>query len=504
MASWPILSVITFLPLVGALFCMVVQGPKEAVDRNCRSAALITSLVTFLVSLLLWVHFDPTKAGFQFEEKVAWIPALNIGYHMGIDGISLFFVLLSTLLTPICVLASWDAVQTRVKEYMVAFLVLETFLVGLFCALDLALFYVFFEGVLIPMFLIIGVWGGKRRVYAAFKFFLYTFLGSVLMLLAIIAIYWQAGTSDLPTVMEKMQLSFQWQFWLWLAFFASFAVKVPMWPVHTWLPDAHVEAPTAGSVILAGVLLKMGGYGFIRFSVTLFPEATQYFAPLIFGLSVVAVIYTSLVALVQEDMKKLIAYSSVAHMGLVTIGIYIMNMQGVQGSIFQMLSHGIVSAALFLCVGVVYDRMHTREIDAYGGLVHRMPRYAFVFMFFTLASVGLPGLSGFVGEFLVLIGAFKANTWVAFLAATGLILGAAYALLLYRRIIFGELTKAPLKAILDMNRREIAVFLPLVLITIWMGIYPNSFLDPMAPAVDKLIGDYNAALKLARTASLHP
>jgi NADH-quinone oxidoreductase subunit M len=502
MASWPILSVVTFLPLVGALFCLVVQGPKEAVDRNCRSAAMITSLVTFLVSLLLWVHFDPTKAGFQFEEKVAWIPALNIGYHMGIDGISLFFVLLSTLLTPICVLASWEAVQTRVKEYMVAFLVLETFLVGLFCAIDLALFYVFFEGVLIPMFLIIGVWGGKRRIYAAFKFFLYTFLGSVLMLLAIIAIYWQAGTSDLPTVMEKMQLSFQWQFWLWLAFFASFAVKVPMWPVHTWLPDAHVEAPTAGSVILAGVLLKMGGYGFIRFSVTLFPEATQYFAPLIFGLSVVAVIYTSLVALVQEDMKKLIAYSSVAHMGIVTIGIYIMSIQGVQGSIFQMLSHGIVSAALFLCVGVVYDRMHTREIDAYGGLVHRMPRYAFVFMFFTLASIGLPGLSGFVGEFLVLFGAFKANTWVAFLAATGLILGAAYALWLYRKIIFGELTKASLRAILDMNRREVAVFLPLVLLSLWMGIYPNSFLDPMAPAVDKLIGDYNAAIKLAHTASL--
>ncbi|HLG49719.1 MAG TPA: NADH-quinone oxidoreductase subunit M [Reyranella sp.] len=502
MANWPILSVVTFLPLVGALFCLVVQGPKEAVDRNCRSAAMITSLVTFLVSLLLWVHFDPTKAGFQFEEKVAWIPALNIGYHMGIDGISLFFVLLSTLLTPICILASWEAVQTRVKEYMVAFLVLETFMVGMFCALDLALFYVFFEGVLIPMFLIIGVWGGKRRVYAAFKFFLYTLLGSVLMLLAIIVIYWQAGTSDLPTAVEKMQLSFQWQFWLWLAFFASFAVKVPMWPVHTWLPDAHVEAPTAGSVILAGVLLKMGGYGFIRFSVTLFPEATQYFAPLIFGLSVVAVIYTSLVALVQEDMKKLIAYSSVAHMGLVTIGIYIMNMQGVQGSIFQMLSHGIVSAALFLCVGVVYDRMHTREIDAYGGLVHRMPRYAFVFMFFTLASIGLPGLSGFVGEFLVLLGAFKANTWVAFLAATGLILGAAYALWLYRKIIFGELTKASLRAILDMNRREVAVFLPLVLITLWMGIYPNSFLDPMGPAVDKLIGDYNAAIKLAHTASL--
>jgi len=504
MSSWPILSLITFLPLVGAIFCLVVNGPKEAVDRNCRSAALITSLVTFLVSLLLWIHFDPTKAGFQFEEKLAWVPALDIGYHVGIDGISLFFVLLSTLLTPICILASWESVHVRVKEYMVAFLVLETFMVGMFSALDLALFYVFFEGVLIPMFLIIGVWGGKRRVYAAFKFFLYTLLGSVLMLLAIIAVYWQIGTTDLPTAFEKLQLSFQWQFWLWLAFFASFAVKVPMWPVHTWLPDAHVEAPTAGSVILAGVLLKMGGYGFIRFSVPLFPEATQYFAPLVFGLSVVAVIYTSLVALVQEDMKKLIAYSSVAHMGFVTIGVYVMNMQGVQGSIFQMLSHGIVSAALFLCVGVVYDRLHTREIAAYGGLVHRMPRYAFVFLFFTLASVGLPGLSGFVGEFLVLLGAFKANTWVAFLAATGLILGAAYALLLYRNVIFGELTKESLKAMLDMNRREIAVFLPLVLITIWMGIYPNSFLDPMAPAVDKLIGDYNAALKLARTASLHP
>ncbi len=504
MSSWPILSLVTFLPLVGALFCLVVNGPKEAVDRNCRSAALITSLVTFVLSLVLWAQFDIAKPGFQFEEKLAWVPALHIGYHMGIDGISLFFVLLSTLLTPICILASWESIQSRVKEYMVAFLVLETFMVGMFCALDLALFYIFFEGVLIPMFLIIGVWGGKRRVYAAFKFFLYTLLGSVLMLLAIIAIYSQIGTTDLPTAFEKLDLPFRWQFWLWLAFFASFAVKVPMWPVHTWLPDAHVEAPTAGSVILAGVLLKMGGYGFIRFSVPLMPEATQYFAPLIFGLSVIAVIYTSLVALVQEDMKKLIAYSSVAHMGFVTIGIYVMNMQAVQGSIFQMLSHGIVSAALFLCVGVVYDRMHTREIAAYGGLVHRMPRYAFVFLFFTLASVGLPGLSGFVGEFLVLIGTFKANTWVAFLAATALITGAAYALWLYRKIVFGELTKDSLKAILDMNRREIAVFLPLVLITIWMGVYPASFLDPMAPAVDKLIGNYNAAIKLAHTASLMP
>ena len=504
MSSWPILSLITFLPLVGALFCLIVNGPKEAVDRNCRSVAIVTTTATFLISLLLWIQFDPTKAGFQFEEKVAWVPALNIGYHAGIDGISLFFVLLSTLLTPICILASWESVKVRVKEYMIAFLVLETFMVGMFCALDLALFYIFFEGVLIPMFLIIGVWGGKRRVYAAFKFFLYTLLGSVLMLLAIIAVYGQVGTTDLPTVMEKLDLPFTWQCWLWLAFFASFAVKVPMWPVHTWLPDAHVEAPTAGSVILAGVLLKMGGYGFLRFSIPLFPEATQYFAPMVFALSIVAVIYTSLVALVQEDMKKLIAYSSVAHMGFVTIGAFVMNMQGVQGSIFQMLSHGIVSAALFLCVGVVYDRMHTREIAAYGGLVHRMPRYAFTFLFFTLASVGLPGLSGFVGEFLVLLGAFKANTWVAFLAATSLILGAAYALWLYRKIVFGELTKDSLKGILDMNGREIAIFLPLVLLTIWMGVYPNSFLDPMAPAVDKLIGDYQAALKLARTAALVP
>jgi NADH-quinone oxidoreductase subunit M len=504
MSSWPILSLVTFLPLAGAFFCLVVNGPKEAVDRNCRSAALLTSLATFLISLVLWLKFDVAKADFQFEEKLDWVPALGIGYHMGIDGISLFFVLLSTLLTPICILASWEAVQTRVKEYMVAFLVLETFMVGMFCALDLALFYIFFEGVLIPMFLIIGVWGGKRRVYAAFKFFLYTLLGSVLMLLAIIAIYWQVGTTDLPTAMAKLNLPFTWQCWLWLAFFASFAVKVPMWPVHTWLPDAHVEAPTAGSVILAGVLLKMGGYGFLRFSIPLLPEASQYFSPLIFGLSIVAIIYTSLVALVQEDMKKLIAYSSIAHMGFVTIGAFVMNMQAVQGSLFLMLSHGVVSAALFLCVGVVYDRMHTREIAAYGGLVHRMPRYAFTFLFFTLASVGLPGLSGFVGEFLVLIGTFKANTWVAFLATTGIILGAAYALWLYRKIIFGELTKDSLKGILDMNRREIAIFLPLVLITLWMGVYPSSFLDPMAPAVDRLIGDYQAALKLARTAALAP
>src|ERR1700741_2049612 len=417
MSSWPILSLVTFLPLVGALFCLAVSGPKEAVDRNCRSAALITSLVTFVISLLLWVRFDPTKASFQFEENLAWVPALHIGYHVGIDGISLFFVLLSTLLTPICILASWESIHVRVKEYMVAFLVLETFMVGMFCALDLALFYVFFEGVLIPMFLIIGVWGGPRRVYAAFKFFLYTLLGSVLMLLAIIAIYWQIGTSDLPTAMEKLNLPFQWQFWLWLAFFASFAVKVPMWPVHTWLPDAHVEAPTAGSVILAGVLLKMGGYGFVRFSLPMFPLASSFFTPLMFTLSAIAVIYTSLVALAQIDMKKLVAYSSIHHMGFVTMGTFAVNSEAVQGAMIQMLSHGLVSGALFLCVGVLYDRLHTHEIARFGGLIERMPAYPFVFMVFTLASIGLPGTSGFVGEFLILLGTFKVSTLECVLAA---------------------------------------------------------------------------------------
>jgi NADH-quinone oxidoreductase subunit M len=502
MLGFPILSLVTFLPLVGALLILVITGRPEHTARNARAIALWTSLLTFALSLLLWVYFDPNNAGFQFVERLTWVPQYGISYHMGIDGISLFFVLLSTLLTPICVLASWEAIESRVKEYMMAFLVLESMMVGLFCALDLALFYIFFEGVLIPMFLIIGIWGGARRVYAAFKFFLYTFAGSVLMLLAILAIYWQAGNStDIPTAMT-LKLPFELQCWLWLALFASFAVKVPMWPVHTWLPDAHVEAPTAGSVILAGVLLKLGAYGFLRLSLPILPLASEYFAPLVFTLSIVAVIYTSLVALVQEDVKKLIAYSSVAHMGFVTIGIFVVNTQGVQGAIFQMLSHGVVSAALFLCVGVIYDRMHTRRIDDYGGLVHRMPRYAFVFMFFTLASVGLPGLSGFVGEFLVLAGAFKANTWVASLAATGMVLGAAYALWLYRRVIFGELVKDSLKTIADMNRREVAVFAPLVLVTFWMGVYPVPFLRAMDRSVEKLIADYQAAIKLTKTAVL--
>ncbi len=501
MANWPLLSLVTFLPLLGAGIIFCITGRKEMVARNARWAALWVSLFTFAASLILWVEFDRGSADYQFVEKARWIPEFGVSYHMGVDGISMFFVLLSTFLTPICVLASWKAIETRVKEYMIAFLVLETLMVGMFCALDLVLFYVFFEGVLIPMFLIIGVWGGARRVYAAFKFFLYTLLGSVLMLLAIIYLYYQAGTTDLAAVMA-LKLPLAVQIPLWLAFFASFAVKVPMWPVHTWLPDAHVEAPTAGSVILAGVLLKMGAYGFLRFSVPIMPLASEYFAPLVFVLSCVAVVYTSLVALAQEDMKKLIAYSSVAHMGFVTIGIFTFNTQGIQGAIYQMLSHGIVSAALFLCVGVVYDRIHSREIARYGGLVHRMPKYALVFMIFTLASVGLPGLSGFVGEILVLIGAYQANTWVALFATSGLILGAAYSLWLYRRVIFGELVKEDLKSILDLEWREIAIFAPLVLMTVWMGVYPASFLDLIGPSVEKLIANYQTALSGAKAAAL--
>ena len=499
MSDWPLLSLVIFLPLVGVLFILATRGSDPAqVAANCRWQALVTSGVVFLISLLIWHQFDPTTADFQMVERYDWIPGSAIAYHVGVDGISMWFVLLSTLLTPICILASWEAIQNRVKEYMIAFLVLETLMVGMFCALDILVFYVFFEGVLIPMFLIIGVWGGGRRVYAAFKFFLYTLLGSVLMLIAILAMYWQAGTTDIPTLMA-FKFAPALQTWLWLAFFASFAVKVPMWPVHTWLPDAHVEAPTAGSVILAGVLLKMGGYGFLRFSIPMFPEASADFAPLVFALSVVAVIYTSLVALVQEDMKKLIAYSSVAHMGFVTIGMFTMTTQGVEGSIFQMLSHGIVSGALFLCVGVVYDRMHTREIAAYGGLANNMPRYALVFMVFMMASVGLPGTSGFVGELLILAGAFKVNTWLAALTATGLILGAAYMLYLYRRVIFGVLDKDSLKALLDLSPREIAVFAPLVVLVFWMGIYPSTFIDMMSVSVDNLITNYKVALGQAGT-----
>ncbi len=495
MTGWPLLSTITFLPLAGALIILLIgrHDDEAVVAKNARYMALWTSFVTFIVSLFLWTEFDRSSADFQFVERVDWIPAFNISYHMGVDGISMLFVLLCTLLTPLCILASWTSIQNRVKEYMVAFLIMETFMVGTFCALDLVVFYVFFEGTLIPMFLIIGIWGGGRRVYAAFKFFLYTLLGSVLMLLAMLAMYYDAGTTDIPTLLGH-GFPASMQTWLWLAFFAAFAVKVPMWPVHTWLPDAHVEAPTAGSVILAGVLLKLGGYGFIRFSLPMMPIASDFFAPLIFALSVVAVIYTSLVALAQEDMKKLIAYSSVAHMGLVTIGIFVTNQQGVEGAIFQMLSHGIVSAALFLVVGVVYDRLHTRLIARYDGLVERMPAYALVFMVFMLASVGLPGTGGFVGEILVLVGAFQVNTWVALLAASGMVLGAAYMLYLYRRVIFGKITKDDLKTILDMDWREKAVFAPLILLVLWMGIYPSSFIDVMSPSVERLVEDYQTAL----------
>jgi NADH-quinone oxidoreductase subunit M len=490
MKDWPILSIVTFLPLVGAAFILFVNGTAEVVARNARWAALWTSLATFLVSLVLWTDFDRSSAAFQFVERSVWIPGYAIGYHMGVDGISAPFILLSTFLTPLCILASWH-VADRVREYMIAFLVLETFMVGTFASLDLLLFYVFFEAVLIPMFLIIGVWGGKRRVYAAFKFFLYTLAGSVLMLVAMLAIYWHTETTN---IVELLEYDFprNVQMWLWLAFFASFAVKVPMWPVHTWLPDAHVEAPTAGSVILAGVLLKMGGYGLVRFSVPMFPEASEYFTPLVFTMSIVAVIYTSLVALVQEDMKKLIAYSSVAHMGFVTMGIFAGTRQGVEGAMFQMISHGVVSGALFLCVGVVYDRLHTREIARYGGLVHRMPAYAVVFMVFTMASVGLPGTSGFVGEFLVLAGTFQMSSWAAALASTGVILGAAYMLFLYRRVIFGKLTRDDLKTMLDLDWREKIVFAPLVAATIWLGIQPKPVLDMIGPSVQAIVEKYEA------------
>ena len=498
MDNFPLLSLITFLPMVGAGFILLVRGEDEIVKRNARSVALWTSLITFLLSILLWINFDTTTAAFQFEERAGWIPAFNISYHLGVDGVSMLFVLLTTLLTPVCVLASWEAITERVKEYMVAFLVMETMMVGMFSSLDILVFYVFFEGTLLPMFLIIGVWGGPNRVYAAFKFFLYTLAGSVLMLLAILAMYYAAGTTDMPALMAH-RFAPAMQTWLWLAFFASFAVKVPMWPFHTWLPDAHVEAPTAGSVILAGVLLKFGAYGFLRFSLPMFPDASVQFTPFIFSLSIVAVIYTSLVALAQEDMKKLIAYSSVAHMGFVTVGTFTLTLQGIEGAIYQMLSHGVVSAALFLIVGVVYDRTHSRDIATYGGLVHRMPAYALAFMLFMLASVGLPGTGGFIGEFLVLVGAFQVNTWVAALTAIGVILGAVYMLYLYRRVIFGKLTKESLKDTLDLSPRELAVFAPLVVVVLWMGIYPVPFLDVMDAPVVNLIDRFEAARAVTAT-----
>ena len=501
MTSWPILFVTWFLPVFGAaLVYLLARGGDDAADRTARWIALWTTLITFAVSLILVWRFDAAQTDFQFVEKSSWL-ATGITYHMGVDGISLPFVILTTALMPICIIASWKAIRARVREYMMAFLILEALMIGTFCALDLVLFYLFFEGGLIPMFLIIGVWGGPRRVYASFKFFLYTFLGSVLMLLAIMALYWNGNTTDIPTLMHTA-VPRSLQTWAWLAFFASFAVKLPMWPVHTWLPDAHVEAPTAGSVILAAILLKMGGYGFLRFSLPMFPLASHDFTPLIYSLSVIAIIYTSLVALMQEDMKKLIAYSSVAHMGFVTMGIFAGTMQGVAGGVFQMISHGIVSGALFLCVGIVYDRMHTREIAAYGGLVNRMPLYAMVFMVFTLANVGLPGTSGFIGEFMTLIGTFNVSVPTVVFATTGVILSAAYALWLYRKIVFGALVKPSLATMKDMTFRECLTLFPLVALTLLFGVYPKPVLDMSAASVQQLVNNYATAVTAVKAAAL--
>ncbi len=502
-AGFPILSLLTWLPLLGAGFLMTIRGDDAVVAQNSRWAALWTSLIVFLFSLVLWFKFDIAEPGYQFTESSAWLPEFRVGYRMGVDGISVLFILLSTVLTPICILASWEAITSRVREYMIAFLVLETMMVGMFAAQDFVVFYMFFEGVLIPMFLIIGVWGGARRVYASFKFFLYTLAGSILMLLALLAVWYAAGTTDLA-ILTTAQFSGRMQFWLFLAFLASFAVKVPMWPVHTWLPDAHVEAPTAGSVILAGVLLKMGAYGFLRFSIPMLPQASQYFAPLMLSLGVIAVIYTSAVAFAQTDMKKLIAYSSVAHMGVVVIGLFTFNIQGIEGALFQMLSHGVVSAALFLCVGVIYDRIHTRDIARYGGLASRMPAYALFFMLFTMASVGLPGTAGFVGEFLVLVGAFKVSFWLALLGSTGMILGAVYMLFLYRRVVFGTITRDDLRGILDLSPREIAIFAPLIGLTLWMGIYPSSFTQFFDATVHAMVENHVAALTQSKLAGLIP
>ena len=505
-----LLSIVTFTPLVAAIIlALFLRGDDAAAQRNAKWLALIATIATFLVSLFILICFDPSDTGFQFVENREWI--LGLRYKLGVDGISVLFVMLTTFLMPVTIAACWD-VTYRVKEYMIAFLVLESLMIGVFVALDLVLFYLFFEAGLIPMFLIIGIWGGKDRIYASFKFFLYTFLGSVLMLVAMVSMYWQAGTTDIPTLLNHQFASapimlFGWQIMggvqtlLWLAFFASFAVKMPMWPVHTWLPDAHVQAPTGASVLLAAVMLKMGGYGFLRFSLPMFPVASDLLAPFVLWLSVIAIVYTSLVALVQQDMKKLIAYSSVAHMGYVTMGIFAANQQGLDGAIFQMISHGFVSGALFLCVGVVYDRMHTREISAYGGLVNRMPAYATIFLFFTMANVGLPGTSGFIGEFLTIVGVFQVNTWVATLAATGVILSACYALWLYRRVVLGDLVKESLKSITDMTRREKAIFAPLVAMTLLLGVYPSLVTDIIGPSVANLVQGYETAVAQAGEAA---
>ena len=479
MNELPILSILLVLPVIGILLLTFISNNSES-DVNLKQTALWVSFLNFIISLVVLFNFNQVDPNFQFVEKYYWLGD-TISYHVGVDGISILFVVLTTFLVPICILASYNNIKFSMKEYLIAFLALETFMIGVFISMDLILFYLFFEGGLIPMFLIIGIWGGERRIYSTFKFFLYTLAGSVFMLLAVIFMYWEVGTSSIPILLQH-EFSYDVQIILWLAFFASFVVKIPMWPFHTWLPDAHVEAPTAGSVILAGVLLKLAGYGFIRFSITMFPDASHYFAPMIYALSIIAIIFTSLIALVQEDMKKLIAYSSVAHMGFVTLGIFTFTIQGIEGAIIQMISHGIVSAALFLCVGVVYDRIHTREIERYGGLVNRMPLYSFSFMIFILASLGLPGTSGFVGEFLVLLSIFSVNTYFAIFATSGVVLAATYSLWLYRKIIFGQLIKDDLKDILDLSSREIIIFAPLILLTILIGIYPIPVLEIIEPS----------------------
>lgn len=505
-----LLSIVTFIPALAALILLVfLRGDDEDANRNAKWVAMFATSATFLVSLFILAGFDPQDTGFQFVEERDWL--LGLQYKMGVDGISVLFVMLTTFMMPLVIASSWN-VTHRVKEYMIAFLLLETLMLGVFMALDLVLFYLFFEAGLIPMFLIIGIWGGANRIYASFKFFLYTFLGSVLMLVAMVGMFADAGTTDIEMLLQHqftfadfsilgVQVVGGMQTLLFLAFFASFAVKMPMWPVHTWLPDAHVQAPTAGSVVLAAILLKLGGYGFIRFSLPMFPVAAEIWSPMILWMSAIAIVYTSLVALVQEDMKKLIAYSSVAHMGFVTMGIFAANQQGVDGAIFQMISHGFISGALFLCVGVIYDRMHTREIDAYGGLVNRMPAYALIFMLFTMANVGLPGTSGFVGEFLTLMAVFQVNTWVAAVATTGVIFSAAYALWLYRRVVMGDLIKESLKSITDMTRRERWIFAPLVAMTLLLGVYPALVLDMTGPAVAALVANYDTALAAAEAAS---
>ena len=505
-----LLSITTFIPAIAAaILAIFLRGEDAAAQRNAKWVALIATTLTFIVSIFILVGFDPNDTGFQFVEEREWL--LGLKYKMGVDGISVLFVMLTTFIMPLTIAASWN-VTSRVKEYMIAFLVLETLMLGVFMALDLVLFYLFFEAGLIPMFLIIGIWGGKERIYASFKFFLYTFFGSVLMLVAMVAMFAEAGTTDIPTLMTHefafesfsllgIQIVGGMQTLMFIAFFASFAVKMPMWPVHTWLPDAHVQAPTAGSVVLAAILLKMGGYGFLRFSLPMFPVGAEVMTPLVLWMSAIAIVYTSLVALAQEDMKKLIAYSSVAHMGYVTMGIFAANQQGIDGAIFQMISHGFISGALFLIVGVIYDRMHTRDIDAYGGLVNRMPAYALIFMLFTMANVGLPGTSGFIGEFLTLVGIFQVNTWVAAVATSGVILSAAYALWLYRRVVMGELVKESLKSISDMTGRERAIFAPLVVMTLLLGVYPSLVTDVTGPAVEALIGNYETALSEAGAAN---